>query len=56
MTGRVRPLAIDPATTMARTLSALLHLFMPSLAHAYRPELHYMRGPGPKSRRFASVR
>jgi hypothetical protein len=50
MTGRIRPLSIHPATTMARTLTALLHIIMPSLAQAYRPELFYMRGPGPKSR------
>ena len=35
---------------MARTISTLLRIVMLHLADNYRPELHYMRGPGPKCR------
>ena len=34
---------------MTRTFFALLHFVKLHLVH-YRPERHYMRGPGPKSR------
>ncbi len=34
---------------MARKISLLLQLLARRLARAYRPERHYMRGPGPKS-------
>ena len=40
------------ARTLAPTLSAdladLLHILVKALFDPYRPELHYMRGPGPK--------
>jgi hypothetical protein len=36
---------------MAKVLTTyLLQLFGLRLARAYRPERHYMRGPGPKCR------
>jgi hypothetical protein len=38
------------APGFAETLAALLHDIKRSLFDPYRPELHYMRGPGPKWR------
>lgn len=35
---------------LAETLAAILHDIKRSLFDSYRPELHYMRGPGPKWR------
>jgi hypothetical protein len=34
----------------ARTLLELCHLMMHDVLGDYRPERHYMRGPGPKCR------
>ena len=38
-------------TAMSKLVSALILLFIGTRRErAYRPELHYMRGPGPKCR------
>jgi hypothetical protein len=36
------------APSLAADLAALLHPLVKALFDPYRPELHYMRGPGPK--------
>ena len=41
--GRVAP-------SLAADLADLLHTLVKALFDPYRPELHYMRGPGPKWR------
>ncbi|HWM47110.1 MAG TPA: hypothetical protein VNR11_09380 [Xanthobacteraceae bacterium] len=35
---------------LSRQVSALFHSMAHDLFGSYRPELHYMRGPGPKCR------
>jgi hypothetical protein len=45
---RVAVLAIMPASD--GTLAALWRKLVTDLFDPYRPELHYMRGPGPKWR------
>jgi hypothetical protein len=35
---------------MVKLFTALLHFFALRAARGYRPERHYMRGPGPKCR------
>jgi len=42
--------ATNSATKSKRSLAALLKSLHTSLFDPYRPELHYMRGPGPKWR------
>jgi hypothetical protein len=42
-----RPAARHQAS-LAADLADLFHSLANSLFDAYRPELHYMRGPGPK--------
>jgi hypothetical protein len=37
-----------PARRFARLLPDRWHTLIRDLLHPYRPELHYMRGPGPK--------
>ena len=37
-----------PATPFFRALAAVLHSLAHDLSDSYRPEKHYMRGPGPK--------
>ena len=46
---RVAVLAVIPTATDGR-LAAWWRQLMKDLLGAYRPELHYMRGPGPKWR------
>ena len=36
------------APGLAADLADLMHMLARSLFDPYRPELHYMRGPGPK--------
>ena len=48
-TVRVRALRGNPAGLPVR-LGDLLRDLAKALLHPYRPELHYMRGPGPKWR------
>ena len=36
--------------SLLRTVSAMWRMLLKDLADPYRPELHYMRGPGPKWR------
>ena len=47
-----RAIAISKPTReapgLAETLAAILHDLKRSLFDDYRPERHYMRGPGPK--------
>jgi hypothetical protein len=43
-----RPAARRQANGLAADLADLFHSLANSLFDAYRPELHYMRGPGPK--------
>jgi hypothetical protein len=38
------------APSLRRTATALLHSLAKDLFDPYRPELHYMRGPGPRWR------
>jgi len=38
------------APSLRRTAAALLHSIAKDLFDPYRPELHYMRGPGPRWR------
>jgi hypothetical protein len=38
------------APSLRRTATALLHSLARDLFDPYRPELHYMRGPGPRWR------
>ena len=44
-----RVFAARPRLSAARLVAAALGLWQ-SLTDPYRPELHYMRGPGPKWR------
>jgi hypothetical protein len=46
-TKRARP---SSARSLAADLADLLHVLVKALFDPYRPELHYMRGPGPKWR------
>jgi hypothetical protein len=46
---RVALLALVPAVSESR-LAGLWCKFMHDLLDPYRPELHYMRGPGPRWR------
>ena len=60
----VSPRAIAPASTHRSALSgfarktaeavsdfaSIVHNLVMDVRDSYRPELHYMRGPGPKSR------
>jgi hypothetical protein len=39
-----------PLARLAANARAALRLLWRRLLHPYRPEQHYMRGPGPKSR------
>jgi hypothetical protein len=44
-------LAVAPASMAAGTLARIArawHSFVVQLLDPYRPEVHYMRGPGPK--------
>jgi len=41
-------LARDPAHPASRILSAIGRAWRRLSEHRYRPERHYMRGPGPK--------
>jgi hypothetical protein len=36
------------APSLVRELASLIRALRALIANAYRPELHYMRGPGPK--------
>jgi hypothetical protein len=38
------------APSLRRTAAALFHSLAKDLFDPYRPELHYMRGPGPRWR------
>ncbi len=38
------------AQQMGRRLLSALSIHMPDVFDSYRPELHYMRGPGPRWR------
>jgi len=44
----VRRLAARQANGLAADLADLFHTLTRSLFDTYRPEQHYMRGPGPK--------
>jgi len=46
----VRRAAARQASGLAADLADLVHTLARGLFDAYRPELHYMRGPGPKWR------
>jgi hypothetical protein len=37
-----------PAPRLGRTIIEMVHDFARDFFDPYRPELHYMRGPGPK--------
>ena len=39
-----------PSPSLRATFAATLRTFLNDLFDDYRPELHYMRGPGPKWR------
>ena len=39
---------------MAKLFTSLLHFFALRPTRSYRPERHYMRGPGPKCRAVVS--
>ena len=43
-------IAKTPAPGLAATLAGMLRDLVRDLSGSYRPERHYMRGPGPKSR------
>ena len=45
-----RGIAARTVPSLAADLVDLLHTLARSLFDPYRPELHYMRGPGPKWR------
>jgi len=53
-TFRTAPAIIDqlprPLLKLAAKAEAALRQLWQRLTHPYRPERHYMRGPGPKSR------
>jgi hypothetical protein len=40
--------AVAPALSLRQVLADLWHAFTKDMAGPYRPERHYMRGPGPK--------
>ena len=40
--------ALAPLRYLARPIAAGWHALTDSLFDPYKPELHYMRGPGPK--------
>ena len=40
----------EAVPSFTQTLAAILHDLKRSLFDSYRPERHYMRGPGPKWR------
>ena len=42
--------AVPPETRLAGIVAPLWQTLTKSLFDRYRPELHYMRGPGPKYR------
>ena len=44
------PASSPQALSFRRTLAAIWRNFTKDLSDPYRPELHYMRGPGPKWR------
>ena len=44
----VRMLAARQAPALRAAITDLLHSLAKALFDPYRPELHYMRGPGPK--------
>jgi hypothetical protein len=37
-----------PSSSLRRRLSAIMHWLIKAAGNPYRPELHYMRGRGPK--------
>ncbi len=43
---------MEPLTLFARLAIAIREFFIPT----YRPELYYMRGPGPASRRIGLLK
>jgi hypothetical protein len=46
------PVAQSPSMPLLRCLSVIMarwHRLLSIARNPYRPELHYMRGPGPKS-------
>ena len=47
---RVAVLVAVPAASDDGGLAGLWRKFVKELCHPYRPERHYMRGPGPKWR------
>jgi hypothetical protein len=44
------PASSIEALSFRRTLVAMWRTFTKDFSNPYRPELHYMRGPGPKWR------
>ena len=44
------PLTWLPLRRRAHDIIARCHALMETVRHPYRPELYYMRGPGPKWR------
>ena len=44
------PASSPQALSFRRTLAAIWRTLTKDLSDPYRPELHYMRGPGPKWR------
>jgi hypothetical protein len=50
LTERVMPQSDNEAQNVRRAIIAFWRTLAKDLADPYRPELHYMRGPGPKWR------
>jgi hypothetical protein len=50
LTERVMPQSCKEAPNVRRAIIAFWRTLARDLADPYRPELHYMRGPGPKWR------
>ncbi|MET3521909.1 hypothetical protein [Mesorhizobium abyssinicae] len=50
------PLAVLSVTALGLALIRLASAFREFVHPRYRPELHYMRGPGPATARRASAR
>jgi len=45
----------DKSSSLFRTIGMLWRTLAKDIADPYRPELHYMRGPGPKWREKHSM-
>jgi hypothetical protein len=47
---------LSPSRLIGATIADLVRTAVRNLFHPYRPELHYMRGPGPKWREAQHTR